>query len=63
MYNNKSVDPMKKDITKAQSEDKFKGYEHARTLKSVKNPLPSSAKSVKAATNRINPDEDSRDRG
>ncbi len=54
---------MKKDITKAQSEDKFKGYEHARTLKSVKNPLPSSAKSVKAATNRINPDEDSRDRG
>lgn len=54
---------MKKDITKTLSENKFDGYEHARTLKSVKNPLPSSEKSVKAATNRLNPDEDSRDRG
>lgn len=54
---------MKKDITKTQSENKFEGYEHARTFKSVKNPPPSSEKSVKAATNRLNPDEDSKDRG
>lgn len=55
---------MKEDITKTQSkEHKFEGYEHARKIKNIKNPVPSSEKSVKAATNRINPDENSNDRG
>jgi hypothetical protein len=54
---------MKKDITKMQSENKFEGYENARMFKDIKNPEPSSEKSVKAATNRLNPDEDSKDRG
>lgn len=54
---------MEKDISKTQSENKFEGYENARRFKNVKNPMPSSEKSVKAATNRINPDEDSKDRG
>lgn len=51
----------KKDIEKPLNE--FKGYEEARKDKSDENPIPASTKEVKAALNRINPDEHSMDRG
>lgn len=41
----------------------FKGYEEARKNKTATNPEPISEKEVKAAVNRINPDENSMDRG
>jgi len=44
------------------SKDNFVGYEEARKVHSTDiEPVPE--KAVKAATNRINPDEDTSDRG
>lgn len=54
---------MKKEIIKEQSEKKFEGYEDARESKDEKDPEASSEKSVKAATSRLHPDENSMDRG
>lgn len=51
----------KKDIEKPISE--FKGYEEARKGKKDETPIAASTKEVKAALNRINPDEHSMDRG
>lgn len=52
----------RKDIIKPLSE--FKGYEEARKdQKSCEDPVAASTKEVKAAVNRINPDEHSMDRG
>lgn len=47
----------------AKSLKDFKGYEEARKNKSNETPVPITAKEVKAALNRINPDENSMDRG
>ncbi|MBK5722393.1 hypothetical protein JGH11_16070 [Dysgonomonas sp. Marseille-P4677] len=41
----------------------FKGYEEARKNKVNEPPTPISEKEVKAALNRINPDENNMDRG
>lgn len=41
----------------------FKGYEEARKDKRNEFPTPISEKEVKAALNRINPDENNMDRG
>lgn len=41
----------------------FKGYEEARKDKRDERPVPISEKEVKAALNRINPDENNMDRG
>lgn len=54
---------MKKPKIKKQAEKKFEGYENAREKKNEENPAESSEKSVKAATNRLHPDENSMDRG
>lgn len=53
---------MKKSEINKSPED-FKGYEEARKDKSDQNPTPISEKEVKAAVNRINPDENNMDRG
>lgn len=54
---------MKKTRIKKQPEKKFVGYEDAREKKNAENMEESSEKSVKAATNRLHPDENSMDRG
>lgn len=54
---------MKKTKTKKQPKKVFEGYENAREKKDERNPAASSEKSVKAATNRLHPDENSMDRG
>jgi hypothetical protein len=41
----------------------FEGYEDARKMKSEKSSKPATAKAVKAAINRINPDENNQERG
>lgn len=41
----------------------FKGYEEARKDRSYQAPRPISNKEVKAAVNRINPDENTQERG
>ena len=54
---------MKKIKIKKQPDKKFVGYEDARENKNGENLNESSEKSVKAATNRLHPDENSMDRG
>jgi len=51
----------KKEIVK--SLEDFKGYEEARKDKRYEKPELISEKEIKAAVNRINPDENSMDRG
>lgn len=63
MHNSVSMSVMKKTRTKEQQKKSFEGYEKAREESNVKNPAESSEKSVKAATNRINPDGNMMDRG
>lgn len=50
-----------KEIIKSPSE--FKGYEEARKDKRNQIPQPITNKEVKAAVNRINPDENTQERG
>lgn len=65
MYNNtlKPYCIMKKDKEILVPAGEFKGYEEARKENSNKPAVPISRKEVKAALNRINPDEHTMDRG
>lgn len=58
----KSTIVMKKNEINKSLQD-FKGYEEARKDKRNEFPTPISEKEVKAALNRINPDENNMDRG
>lgn len=54
---------MKETENNTRALDRFVGYEDARTNKNKREIQPATKKAVKAALNRINPDENSQERG
>lgn len=54
---------MKQTDKQPNSANQFVGYEDARTSKGKQETQPATTKAIKAALNRINPDENNQERG